>query len=129
MNPSELLEFASFYGHLALLASAGGWALAVLMVVLLLSGHAPRAALVAGIVLGLASSAVLIGAAGESVTLIHSYEALSHAAPDEREQMLEPMQVEAKSDRLLGLMGGVPLAVLALGVLANGFMRWSRRAS
>lgn len=129
MNPSELLEFASVYGHLALLASAAGWAIAVLMVALLLSGYASRAVVVAGIVLGLASSAVLIGAAGESVTLLHSYEALSHASSDERERMLQPMQVEAKSDRHLGLMGGLPLTALALGVLANGFKRSSRRAS
>lgn len=127
---TTLLEEAGAIGHVVLLLSAVGAVLAVVMLGLTVPRRAARAAvLAAGAVLGLGLAAVLLGAAGQQASLVRAFDAIAHAPPDERPELVERSEAEARSSRTLGLLGGGPLVALAAAALSVTFLRNPRRTS
>jgi hypothetical protein len=120
---SELLEEVGLDGYIIVSLVALGW-MATLGCLATARWRLPRASLLlAGVVLGLGVTTLLVGVRAEANRLRQGERGVVHASPDYRMQLLVGELDGASAVRMLGVVAGLPFALLGATVLVAGLRR------
>lgn len=120
----KLFEFSGATGYLLAMLGMFGLVPAVGALGLAALTRSFRSALMlAGLTLGIGLAALLVGLAGRTSDLKGSFNAVAHAAPDDRLTILAGARQEAEASATLGMLVGVPLLLLSVGAMGAAFAR------